>query len=80
MGGQGWDGNTRCIRLLVETKQQALDLAGNPWRDHEVTRFRRLRVSHPDWSPLMAEENKQLEKLSLPASERDDLVLNLCRK
>lgn len=52
-------------RVLVETKSQTLDLAdlyGCPWREYEVVGFRRLWISHPDWSNLTTEVVRQLEK------------------
>ena len=64
-------------RVCVETKLQTLDLAdlyGHPWRDYEVSGFNRLWVSHPDWSPMTAEENKQLEQ-----DLTDDLLFDYSR-
>lgn len=52
-------------RIFVETGFKALDLAdlyGNPWPDYEVVGFKRLWISHPDWSGLTPDEKKQLEE------------------
>jgi len=51
-------------RVLVETKVGGLDLAdlyGQPWRDYRVVGFRRLWISHPDWSPLTSDVRQQLQ-------------------
>lgn len=52
-------------RVVVETKVGCLDLAdlyGHPWRDYRAVGFRRLWISHPDWSPLTSDERQQLQQ------------------